>query len=223
MFFCKCSVRRLILSVSKAICTSADPVSFSWTRKPSRILLLFSIVLLISYNLIRVNVCFPGGDVKGIPAQNEALFGKMQRFSTSLSRRPESAWPQKIGVANAQGLSVEQKAWLPLLNGHHPALPFMETHLNALEPLHLNFVLGTLTDLPTDSFNLFSGKIFRKTPCRDAGTPYIGRPWIAGWSSLVARQAHNLKAAGSNPAPATNFFRPSGDSSLRQLGYFAEF
>ena len=27
---------------------------------------------------------------------------------------------------------------------------------------------------------------------------------IAGWSSLVARQAHNLKAAGSNPAPATN-------------------
>src|SRR2546428_10713330 len=28
---------------------------------------------------------------------------------------------------------------------------------------------------------------------------------IAGWSSLVARQAHNLKVAGSNPAPATNF------------------
>ncbi|MGF6259032.1 hypothetical protein OKW20_006159 [Ensifer sp. LBL] len=25
----------------------------------------------------------------------------------------------------------------------------------------------------------------------------------AGWSSPVARQAHNLKAAGSNPAPAT--------------------
>ena len=30
-------------------------------------------------------------------------------------------------------------------------------------------------------------------------------PSIAGWSSLVARQAHNLKVAGSNPAPATNF------------------
>ena len=28
---------------------------------------------------------------------------------------------------------------------------------------------------------------------------------FAGWSSPVARQAHNLKAAGSNPAPATNF------------------
>ena len=32
-------------------------------------------------------------------------------------------------------------------------------------------------------------------------------PWltnIAGWSSLVARQAHNLKVSGSNPLPATN-------------------
>ena len=28
----------------------------------------------------------------------------------------------------------------------------------------------------------------------------------AGWSSPVARQAHNLKVAGSNPAPATNNF-----------------
>ena len=31
----------------------------------------------------------------------------------------------------------------------------------------------------------------------------------AGWSSPVARQAHNLKAAGSNPAPATNVYRES--------------
>ena len=29
------------------------------------------------------------------------------------------------------------------------------------------------------------------------------RLFDAGWSSPVARQAHNLKAAGSNPAPAT--------------------
>ena len=35
----------------------------------------------------------------------------------------------------------------------------------------------------------------------------------AGWSSLVARQAHNLKAAGSNPAPATKFLLISGASS----------
>ncbi len=27
----------------------------------------------------------------------------------------------------------------------------------------------------------------------------------AGWSSPVARQAHNLKVVGSNPTPATNY------------------
>ena len=29
----------------------------------------------------------------------------------------------------------------------------------------------------------------------------------AGWSSLVARQAHNLKVVGSNPTPATNYLK----------------
>ena len=28
----------------------------------------------------------------------------------------------------------------------------------------------------------------------------------AGWSSPVARQAHNLKVVGSNPTPATNLY-----------------
>jgi|688.fasta_scaffold134298_4 hypothetical protein len=32
----------------------------------------------------------------------------------------------------------------------------------------------------------------------------INQNHIAGWSSLVARQAHNLKVLGSNPSPATN-------------------
>ena len=31
----------------------------------------------------------------------------------------------------------------------------------------------------------------------------IGQLNVAGWSSLVARQAHNLKVVGSNPTPAT--------------------
>jgi hypothetical protein len=31
----------------------------------------------------------------------------------------------------------------------------------------------------------------------------------AGWSSPVARQAHNLKVTGSNPVPATNIQRPA--------------
>ena len=36
----------------------------------------------------------------------------------------------------------------------------------------------------------------------------VGFLLIAGWSSPVARQAHNLKVVGSNPAPATNL-KPS--------------
>ena len=37
----------------------------------------------------------------------------------------------------------------------------------------------------------------------------ISANFIAGWSSPVARQAHNLKVVGSNPTPATNSSRDS--------------
>ena len=40
----------------------------------------------------------------------------------------------------------------------------------------------------------------------------------AGWSSLVARRAHNPKVVGSNPAPATNpLFLKRCDATLAQL------
>ena len=32
----------------------------------------------------------------------------------------------------------------------------------------------------------------------------------AGWSSLVARRAHNPKVGGSNPPPATSNFKELG-------------
>ena len=41
--------------------------------------------------------------------------------------------------------------------------------------------------------------------------PPFRKRQTAGWSSLVARQAHNLKVVGSNPAPATN--KKSGAAS----------
>src|SRR4051812_49366762 len=34
----------------------------------------------------------------------------------------------------------------------------------------------------------------------------------AGWSSPVARQAHNLKVVGSNPTPATKLTNPNTQS-----------
>ena len=38
----------------------------------------------------------------------------------------------------------------------------------------------------------------------------------AGWSSLVARRAHNPKVVGSNPAPATNY----NEAHLKKVGFF---
>ena len=48
------------------------------------------------------------------------------------------------------------------------------------------------------------GSLFGKNPLT-AAVPVrtLAPPRTAGWSSLVARQAHNLKVVGSNPAPAT--------------------
>ena len=37
---------------------------------------------------------------------------------------------------------------------------------------------------------------------REGSNPSFSFIIIAGWSSLVARRAHNPKVAGSNPAPA---------------------
>ena len=42
----------------------------------------------------------------------------------------------------------------------------------------------------------------------------------AGWSSPVARQAHNLKVAGSNPAPATNTRKITHTAILSDGGFF---
>ena len=41
---------------------------------------------------------------------------------------------------------------------------------------------------------------------------------IAGWSSPVARQAHNLKVVGSNPAPATK--EKQGFEKILKAFYF---
>ena len=45
-------------------------------------------------------------------------------------------------------------------------------------------------------------KFTGSSPVWDVSVQIRSRSIIAGWSSLVAREAHNLQAAGSNPAPA---------------------
>ncbi len=63
------------------------------------------------------------------------------------------------------------------------------------------------------------------TPCRaPALICFAGREFIslkhtdAGWSSSVARWAHNPEVAGSNPAPATSF-RRSGPFPGRERAF----
>ena len=48
----------------------------------------------------------------------------------------------------------------------------------------------------------------------------------AGWSSPVARQAHNLKVVGSNPTPATTKFNKNNGLTKgldRKIGAFVRF
>ena len=52
--------------------------------------------------------------------------------------------------------------------------------------------------------NLKLGLVFSAEGC-NISSCVLRAPQIAGWSSLVARRAHNPEAVGSNPAPATKF------------------
>src|SRR5690606_28333732 len=63
--------------------------------------------------------------------------------------------------------------------------------------------------------SIIEKRLARMAICRESPGPSLFQ--IAGWSSLVARQAHNLKVVGSNPAPATPLKAPE---SLRFRGFF---
>src|SRR5262245_53405090 len=58
-------------------------------------------------------------------------------------------------------------------------------------------------------------------PQDHAGTSVVA-VFIAGWSSLAARLAHNQQVGGSNPPPATNACRSIGVWSYPELPYMTE-
>ena len=62
----------------------------------------------------------------------------------------------------------------------------------------------------------FSDQMMRRNkhggPRKTGRRSRLVQQFAAGWSSPVARQAHNLKAAGSNPAPATTFTERTNSS-----------
>ena len=74
----------------------------------------------------------------------------------------------------------------------------------------------SLPGLPRKRLNLIT-TTKRKTQAHKA---CVSRYRIhAGWSSPVARQAHNLKVAGSNPAPATKKKHRQSSSDLAVFSY----
>jgi hypothetical protein len=73
----------------------------------------------------------------------------------------------------------------------------------------------SLPGLPNALCALLLSKSFLSRLCQirpSFACQYCGRAstFDAGWSSPVARQAHNLKVVGSNPAPAPKFLDVNG-------------
>src|SRR5208282_1891128 len=65
-------------------------------------------------------------------------------------------------------------------------------------PPSLSSAAFSSATFPHTPFSALSVRVLRRLALRIDGD--------AGWSSPVARQAHNLKVGGSNPPPATNQF-----------------
>ena len=80
----------------------------------------------------------------------------------------------------------------------HP-IPFRTRSLSPPEPMVLRLKAWESRSLPglPDGYMI----VLRVVPVL-SNSSSLTLPFAAGWSSPVARQAHNLKVAGSNPAPA---------------------
>jgi hypothetical protein len=77
----------------------------------------------------------------------------------------------------------------------HP-IPSRTRQLSAVAPMVLRLKTWESRSPPNLKRSILS-KRYHKTP------EHIPQGTVAGWSSPVARQAHNLKVTGSNPVPAT--------------------
>ena len=109
----------------------------------------------------------------------------------SRGKRPGAPAPPSRSPVRFAGLVVRARA-------KHP-IPSRTRPLSAAAPM----VLRPKTRESRSPPNLESAHPLLSSPI--PSDPGRTRP-AAGWSSPVARQAHNLKVVGSNPTPATNRF-----------------
>ena len=136
------------------------------------------------------------------------LRGDQTRSHPELGRQtPQRQWyyvsrPGRVGRRQAcQGQGSERPPTGCCLNAQDlQTIPSHTTSDRAIAPLQ-----GRLSPRRATARRVFRSP--RRATARLGLPPTAAIAGIgngAGWSSPVARQAHNLKAAGSNPAPATN-------------------
>ena len=96
-------------------------------------------------------------------------------------------------------LGIHSRAFLGLViiaRAKHPA-PFRTRQLSAVAPMVLRLKAWESRSSP-NLVKLLSVYLSSMCPTKQNRARFG-----AGWSSPVARQAHNLKVVGSNPTPAT--------------------
>ncbi len=119
---------------------------------------------------------------------------------------PTSEHEMFAPIVAVQHLTYSQESEL---KSHFPTVTFVES-----SPPDRSWADQLLTrfstpSLPLDPMVYAARQALKVAPCTP--TPYhlYRRSLDAGWSSLVARRAHNPKVLGSNPSPATKFGRIS--------------
>jgi hypothetical protein len=148
-------------------------------------------------------------------ASRRALFSdwsrRFARFPPSCSPDAEVLWP-----------FLARAPWKPRLSGRISSPNTVQNAIvtktvkDAPGPFPKPAGVGTYPSHPRPC----PGRLLRKSPDgidrrpralaeTHSGSAFEGAQWfIAGWSSPVARQAHNLKVIGSNPIPATKINKP---------------
>src|SRR5262249_3840519 len=158
------------------------------------------------YRPARRGTCLRGPDRDQDRAGQQLLSGR--GLSPGLPG-PQSELPLHRLPRSAEGRGVETAVPGPLPHGAGvggtsrelgPAVPFRRRRSPAKAPIfRANRAHGAL---PKPAADCYIAMTPRAGPARAS---FPETRVNAGWSSPVARQAHNLKVVGSNPTPATNY------------------
>ena len=117
--------------------------------------------------------------------------GPIGLICSSNSKTKRSKAKLKTSAQSAR-CSCSSSGLVAIATAKHP-IPSRTRPLRAVTPMVLRLKTWESRSPPNLTKNNISPSTLKSRTDKNG----------AGWSSPVARQAHNLKAAGSNPAPAT--------------------